>query len=79
MPSVELIATALTLRGATTIGAIIGLGLLLTAPLMDRLLRPKPWWTPLVGLATAGGLVGMSLVGGHEARPTPTTLLYLTP
>jgi len=78
VPSVELLAGALTFRGATGLGAVIGSALLLAAPLMDRLLRPRSWWTPLLAAGAAGVLVAASLTGGRVDRPTPTTLVYLT-
>lgn len=78
VPSVELVGDALTLRSATGIGATVGAALLLAIPLMDRLLQPRSWWTPLLGIGAAAALVGMSLTGGRGEHPTPTTLLYLT-
>ncbi len=78
VPSVELLSETLTLRAATGLGVAIGSAALVAAPLMDRLLRPRLWWTPLVGAGAAAALVAVSLIGGRADRPTPTTLLYLT-
>lgn len=78
VPSIELLWATMTLRAATALGTLIGLALLLTAPLMDGLLRPRSWWTPLAAVAAGAALVGFSLLGGRDDRPTPTTLLYLT-
>ena len=80
VPAFELLAAAWTFRSATQIGAVAGLGVLLLWPLMERLLMPRPWWTPLAGVGAAGVLVGLGLPAMRDVRehPVPTTLVYLT-
>jgi hypothetical protein len=80
VPSFELLAGAWTFRSAGTLGAVLGLGLLLLWPLMERLLMPRVWWTPLaaVGLATGLVLVTLATTRRGSAHPVPTTLVYLS-
>jgi hypothetical protein len=79
VPAFELLAAAWTFRSATWIGAVAGLGVLLLWPLMERLLMPRPWWTPLAGLSAAAALVGLGLPAMRDVNehPVPTTLVYL--
>jgi hypothetical protein len=79
VPAVELLASAWTFRAATELGAVMGLGSLLLWPLMDRLLMPRAWWTPLASLVAAGALILPSLPAFRDAdeHPLPTTLVYL--
>jgi len=79
VPSVELLAGALTLRSAGQIGAVLGLAALLLWPLMDRLLLPRWWWTPTAGIAAAAALVATTLpmTRDPDENPVPTTLVYL--
>ncbi|HUF76420.1 MAG TPA: M28 family peptidase [Longimicrobiales bacterium] len=80
VPSVELLAAVWTFRSATWIGAVAGLGVLLLWPLMERLIMPRMWWTPLAGVGVAASLVGLTLPGLRDLseHPVPTTLVYLT-
>jgi hypothetical protein len=79
VPAVELLAAVWTFEAATLLGAVTGLAFLLLWPLMDRLLMPRAWWTPLAAVAVAGALVVPTLpaVRGADDHPVPTTLAYL--
>jgi hypothetical protein len=80
VPSVELLATVWTFHWAARIGAVAGLGVLLLWPLMERLVMPRMWWTPLAAVAAAGVLVGLTMpaLRDRSEHPVPTTLVYLT-
>ena len=80
VPSAELLAAAWTFRSATWLGATAGLGVLLLWPLMERLIMPRMWWTPLAGVGAAAVLLGLTLPALRDLsdQPVPTTLVYLT-
>lgn len=80
VPSVELLSAAWTFRAATQLGAVMGLCALLLWPLMDRLLMPRVWWTPLVAVGAAVALVAPThpMLRSATEHPVPTTLVYLT-
>jgi hypothetical protein len=80
VPAVELLSAVWTFRGATAIGAVMGSAVLLLWPLMESLLFPRPWWTPLAAFGAAGALIALAspgLRGGGMDHPLPSTLLYL--
>jgi len=79
VPAVELLASVWTFRAAVGLGSVMGLGVLLLWPLMDRLLAPRAWWTPLAALGVAGAMTAVASprLRGPEGHPVPTTLLYL--
>lgn len=80
VPSLELLTTVWTFREATRIGAVMGLSALLLWPLMERLLMPRAWWTPLAATTAAAALLVPTLPALRDAseHPRPTTLVYLT-
>lgn len=80
VPSLELVSEAWTFRAAARLGAILGLSVLFLLPMMDWLLQPKAWRTPLLGVGVAGVLVLLTLpaVQSGADHPLPTTLTYLT-
>jgi len=79
VPGVELLAAVWTFESATRLGALAGLAVVMQWPLMDRLLMPKAWWTPLAAVAVAGAFVVPTLpaLRGADEHPVPTTLVYL--
>jgi hypothetical protein len=80
VPSIELLAAVWTFRSATSLGAVAGLGVLLLWPLMERLVMPRIWWTPLAGVGVAAALVALThpALGDPSEKPVATTLVYLT-
>ena len=80
VPSVELLAAVWTFRSATLVGAVAGLGVLLLWPLMERLVMPRMWWTPVAAVGAAAVLVGLTAPALRDLtdHPLPTTLVYLT-
>jgi hypothetical protein len=79
LPSLELLANALTLRSAPLLGALFAMTLLLLLPTLDWLSRPRAAWMPFLGIGLAGTLVVLSLpsLRGGVAHPAPTALVYL--
>jgi hypothetical protein len=59
VPDLEVLATALTLRGAPIAGAAFALTALLLLPVQEWLTRPRIWWVPaLLAGASAALIVG---------------------
>jgi hypothetical protein len=79
VPLVEGIWEAMSLRLWIGLAALLALGLACIVPALDGLLEPNRWWAPVTVLALAGLLAGIGILraGPTEARPHPSTLLYV--
>ena len=79
VPSLELVTSTLTFRGAPWIGAAVALGLLLILPVMEWLLKPKGWLFPSLAVALGTGLViaATPAVQGAQDHPEFTSLILL--
>ncbi|HET9948061.1 MAG TPA: M28 family peptidase, partial [Longimicrobiales bacterium] len=78
VPALELLAAALTLRGAPLLGGAVAACLLLFLPLLDWLIAPRWWWTPALAGAAAAALVLTAVpMVRPAAHPVRTSLAYL--
>lgn len=78
VPMGELVPITLGFGAAPVIGALIGIGMLLLLPALDRLREPNGWWAPLLALALGAGFValGVRKAAPTAARPAPAALAY---
>ena len=79
-PNLQLVASSWTLREAGRLTMLFALTTLLLLPLMEWLVRPRSWPTPLLALGGGGVLIALMLpmVQGGVRHPVSTSLVYLT-
>lgn len=79
VPGVSILGQALTLAGAQALIASIAVASLLLLPILEELMRPKPWAIPAAGLVVASAALVLSAPGITDGTDHPelTTLSLL--
>ena len=78
VPVTELLWIAMTFEFAPWLAVLMAIGLHLSLPALDSVLRPHSWWVPVGGVIAVGATLGVGILASRPTaeRPAPSTLVY---